>query len=228
MKKNLFLLAMFSAYCLSGFTQTQSQTRTASYLNNLNNFRQVFGDQNYPKAKAQQVEADDGVYASTSKLTGINDSAGTFRSNSVSSLALQGFGFSIPDGATIENITVRIKRFKKGGPSVGDQILSLMQRYQCGPGVVCRYGKYWTYQDTYPGKIYPDAETEYVFSQSGGGNDGGFNHDEAYLWTPALVNHDFFGVRIDNYVPIGRGSVSIYYDLVEVTVEYSLPAPGSN
>ena len=41
--------------------------------------------------------------------------------------------------------------------------------------------------------------------------------------TPAIVNHQYFGVRIDSYPPSGKGSVAINYDLVEVTVQYSLP-----
>jgi hypothetical protein len=199
------------------------QTRTATFLNNLNNFQAVFGNQNYPRANPQDVAADDNVFTRSSKLLSVKDSSKSFMSNSISSLALQGFGFTIPDDATIENIAVRVKRFKKGSPSVGDHILSVMQRYQCGVGTPCRYGIFWTYRDTYPGKIYPAAETENVFSQSGIGNNGGFNHDEAYQWTPAIVNHQYFGVRIDNYVPIGKGSVELYYDLVEVTVQYSLP-----
>ena len=190
------------------------QTRTATFLNNLNNFQQVFGDQGYPRVKAETVSADDGKYATTRKL-----SANGF---STTSLALQGFGFTIPDDATIENIAVRVRRFKTGSPSIGDRILSLMQRYQCGFGP-CTYGVFWTYLDDYAGKMYPNSETEYVFSQSGNGNNGGFNHDLSYQWTPAIVNHQYFGVRIDSYPLSGKGSVVINYDLVEVTVQYSLP-----
>jgi hypothetical protein len=225
MKKELFLLLTFAASCLAGLAQL-SQTRTATYLNNLNDFRQFYGNQNYPKALAQHVSADDGVYAYTSKLPAKSDSTSSFTFNSVSSLSLQGFGFTIPDDATIQNITIRIKRFKSGNPSIGDLTLSLMQRYACGAGTPCTYGVFWTYRDTYAGNIYPDTETEYVFSQSGAGNNGNFLHNEAYQWTPAIVNHTYFGVRIDNYIPIGRGSVTVYYDLVEVTVEYS--QPGNN
>src|SRR6187401_1605466 len=101
-----------------------SQTRTASFLNNLNNFQQVFGDQGYPRAKPENVSADDGKYVSTKKL-----SANGFSSTS---LALQGFGFTIPDDATIVNIAVRVRRFKSGSPAIGDYFLSVMQRYQCG------------------------------------------------------------------------------------------------
>ena len=228
MRKYLFLLVILSANSFLCFAQTSSQTRTATYLNNLNQFQQVFGDQNYPRARPQDVAADDNIYTCSSKLTAIKDSTSSFRSTSVSSLALQGFGFTIPDDATIENIVVKVRRFKKGTPSVGDQILSVMQRYQqTSPGVPSRYGVFWTYADDeeleYPGRIYSATETEYLFSQSGSGNNGGFNHNEAYEWTPAMVNAITFGVRIDNYPPIGKGSVQVCYDQVTVTVEYSQP-----
>ena len=160
------------------------------------------------------MSADDGKYVTSKKLSA--------NGNSITSLALQGFGFTIPDDATIENIAVRARRFKSGTPSVGDNFLALMQRYQCGFGP-CTYGVFWTRLDDYPGKMYPNTETEYLFSQSGSGNNGGFNHDQAYQWTPAIVNHQYFGVRIDSYPPSGKGSVAINYDLVEVTVQYSLP-----
>jgi hypothetical protein len=222
MKKELFLLVTLAVFCLAGLAQL-SQTRTATYLNNLNNFRQSYGDQHYPKALAQHVAADDGIYASTGKLTAKRDSLGSNSTNSSSSLALQGFGFTIPAAATIQNITIRVKRFKTGGAPVGDLTLSLMQRYNCDAGDPCKYGVHWTYRDTYAGKTYPDTETQYLFSQSGAGNNGGFLHNEAYQWTPELVNHTYFGVRIDSYIPVGRGSVVIYYDLVEVTVEYNNP-----
>jgi hypothetical protein len=228
MKKYLFLLVILSAN-LFGFAQTTSQTKTATFLNNLNQFQQVFGDQNYPRARPQDVATNDNIYTCSAKLTAVKDSASSFRSTSVSSLALQGFGFTIPDDATIENIVVKVRRFKKGTPSVGDQILSVIQRYQqTSPDAPARYGVMWSYLDDeeldYPGRIYPATETEYLFSQSGSGNNGGLNHNQAYQWTPAMVNQITFGVRIDNYPPIGKGSVQVCYDQVTVTVEYSQPA----
>jgi hypothetical protein len=44
-----------------------------------------------------------------------------------------------------------------------------------------------------------------------------------YQWTPAMINDRDFGVRIDVYPPVGGGAVVVYYDLVEITVEYSFP-----
>jgi hypothetical protein len=223
MRKHLFLLVLLLATCLFALTQPPPQTKTATYLNNLTLFRDVFGDQNYPKAVAEDLSTDDNVYGCSSRLVAIRDSAQSFRSNSVSSLALQGFGFTIPEDATIQNISVRIRRFKDGRPPVGDFILSLMQRYQQVVDTPSHYGRFWTYLDDYPGKIYPDTEEEFTFSQSGSGNDGGFNHDETYQWTPAMVNHVRFGVRIENFPPVGHGSVAICYDRVEVTVQFTEP-----
>jgi type IX secretion system substrate protein len=223
MGKNLLFLSVVCASWLSGLSQTSTQIKTATFLNDLNQFRDFFGDQNFPKATAADLAANDDIYGCSSKLLSIPDSSKPFNRRSVSSLALQGFGFTIPDGATIENIIVTIRRFKDGRPSVGDYFLSVMQRYQSVPDTPSTYGRMWTYRDTYPGKIYPDTETEYVFSQGGSGNDGGFDHIEAYQWTPAIVNQATFGVRVDNYAPIGRGPVQICYDLVEVTIEYSQP-----
>lgn len=221
MKKYLFLSVFVSASCLSGLTQTSSQTKTAAFLNNIGNFRQFYGHLNYPTAEANDLATDDNIYGSTNKLSSVSDSSAIPRKNSLSTLSLQGFGFTIPEDATIGNISVRIRRFATGrSATVGDHTLSLMQRFDCNAGI-CRYGKFLTYLDDYAGKIYPSVETELVVSQDGSGIDGGFFHNEPYQWTPAIVNHPFFGVRIDNYAPIGRGPVTIFYDLVEVTIEYS-------
>src|SRR6187402_1960796 len=128
MRKYLLLLVILSA-SLFGFAQTTSETRTATYLNNLNDFQQFFGDLNYPRARAQDVAADDNIYTCSAKMPAIKDSTKPSTSNTRSTLALQGFGFTIPDDATIENIVVKVRRFKKGSPPVGDHILSLMQRF---------------------------------------------------------------------------------------------------
>jgi hypothetical protein len=214
MKKHLLFAAILSLNCLSAFSQTSFQTRTATYLNNLNNFQDVYVNA-YPNANAQDVAVDDGIYAYSNKLTA---------QRSYASLALQGFGFTIPDGAIIENIAVKVRRFKKGGPAIKDYFVSVMQSYSGSPtNGVSNYGFMWRNGDVYPGNYYPDTETEYIFSQSGSGNNGGYNHNQAYQWTPAMVNVPYFGVRVDVYPPEGKGTVVVYYDLVEITVEYSQP-----
>jgi hypothetical protein len=206
MRKYLPLSSIFLVSFLSGFTQPLSQTRTATVLNN-------FGGayvNSFPKATAQDVAANDGIYAYSNKLT-----AGKW----YASLALQGFGFTIPDNATIENITVTVRRFKSGGASIKDYFVSVMQRYANS------YGVEWTNLDTYPGNYYPNTEGEFVFSQIGNGNNGGYYHDQPYQWTPAMVNHPYFGLRVDVYPLSGAGYAVVYYDYVQITVDYSLPGP---
>jgi len=194
-----------------GDTVVLTQTRTPGFLNNLNNWQDYYLNA-YPEALASDVAADDDKFAHSYKLSS---------GNWYASLSLQGFGFTIPDTATIRKITLTVRRFKEGEATIGDYFLTLMQQYNCDNGV-CRYGVEWTDLDTYSGKTYPDSETEYVFSQSGEGNDGGYNHDQQYRWTPASINYIRFGVRIDVGPVVGQGDVTVFYDLVELTVEYSL------
>ncbi|HEX6892291.1 MAG TPA: hypothetical protein VF141_16405, partial [Chryseolinea sp.] len=162
MRKYLLFAILLAGNFIVSFAQTSPQTRTPGNVNNLNQFKQVFGDLNYPGARAQNLANDDNRFVSSRRLTATNDSAGPFPKNSFSVLALQGFGFSIPDDAIIENISIRLRRFKTGSAPVGDHTLSLIQRFQC-PELddICRYGVFWTYLDTYDGKIYPASETEY-------------------------------------------------------------------
>jgi hypothetical protein len=224
MIKTLLVATLLIATCTQLAAQiTATQTRTADNLNNLNNFRDVFGDLNYPIAVARDVSVDDDVFASTAQLLAIKDSSSSFTSSSVSTLALQSFRFNIPGDATIKSISIRLSRFRTGTAPVGDLQLSLMQRMDCDAGT-CVYGKFWTYLDKYNGQVYPLTETQYTFTQSGRGIDGGFNHNESYQWTPSMINHQFFGVLIDSYPPVGEGSLVIKYDFVEVAVNYTLPA----
>jgi hypothetical protein len=207
MKKYLFLVIMLSGCCLTGFAQPLSQTKTASRFND---FQGAYVD-SYSKGGqggAQYVAYDDNLYAYTKKLTSRNGYA---------SLVLQGFGFAIPGNATIENIVVSVRRFKQGQPSIRDYFATLVKSPDTG-GLWDEYGFWWTLQDNYPA-----IETETIYSQSGTGNNGGPSGNHFYQWTPAMINDPDFGARIDVYPPVGRGSVVVYYDLVEITVEYSLP-----
>jgi len=196
---------------VNGDTLILSQTRTPGFLNNLNNWQDYYWN-SYPGALASNVAADDDTFAYSDKLS---------PSNSYASLSLQGFGFAIPATANIRKITLTLRRFKQGEATIGDFILTLMQQYNCDNGV-CTYGVAWTEKDTYPGKTYPDTETEYVFSQSGSGDNGGYNHDQKYMWSPASVNYIRFGVRIDVATPLGPGDVTVFYDQVTLAVEYSV------
>ena len=181
-------------------SQTLSQTRTANLFNWNGNPYANSWQQEGP----QYVAADDNSYAYSKKLA----------KNSFLSLVLQDFRFEIPTGATINNITVTVRRFKKGKASIRDYFANLLKS---GTGFYnpSSYGVRWT--DPTP---YPDAETAVSYFQSGSGSNGGLYANQNYQWTPQLINDAAFGVRIEAYEPVG-GSVVVYYDLVEITVEYS-------
>jgi len=181
-----------------------SQTRTASRFNDWPPRSLVNA---YSQSGAQYVAYDDNSYAYTKKLTSRNWYA---------SLVLQGFGFTVPSDATIENIIVSVRRFKKGKASISDYFANLVKSPDV-VGLFSPYGVRWTNPAN-----YPDIETEVIYSQSGTGNNGG-SGNQFFQWTPVMINDPDFGVRIDVNPPVGAGSVVVYYDLVEITVEYSLP-----
>jgi hypothetical protein len=86
-----------------GDTVVLTQTRTPGFLNNLNNWQDYYLNA-YPEALASDVAADDDKFAHSYKLSS---------GNWYASLSLQGFGFTIPDTATIRKITLKIRRFKE-------------------------------------------------------------------------------------------------------------------
>jgi hypothetical protein len=185
-----------------------SQTRTANRFNwNGNPYMNL-----WEKEGAQYVSANDNSFAYSKKL-----SVG----RSFLSLMLQDFRFDLPANATVGNITVLVRRFKKGKGSITDYFASL---YKSGSGFYnpLPYGVRWTDPTN-----YPDAETEVSYHQSGIGTSS-FGCQPApvgcpsYEWTPSMINDADFGVRIDTYPPVG-GSLVVYYDMVTITVQYSLP-----
>jgi len=187
---------------------TLSQTRTANRFNwNGNPYMNL-----WEKEGAQYVSANDNSFAYSKKLSS---------GRSFLSLMLQDFRFDLPANATIGGITVLVRRFKKGNASITDYFAWL---YRSGSGFYnpSPYGVRWAD----PTK-YPDAETDVSYYQSGSGTSS-FGCQPApvgcpsYQWTPAMINDPDFGVRIDTYAPVG-GSLTVYYDLVTITVQYSLP-----
>ena len=159
------------------------------------------------QAKAQNFSADDDSYAYSNKLS---------YARSQLPLLLQDFRFEIPSKATIERIVVVARRFKQGKGSIADYFATLVGRFDNYDKN--HYGVHFTNPNFYPGK-----EAEVVYSQNGTGINGGFEGKIPYQWTPAMINDPAFGVRIDNGRP--SGSVVVYYDLVQITVEYSTVLP---
>ena len=179
-----------------------SQTKTGNVLNDWDGEAIA----NYwLQASAQNFSADDDSYAYSNKLS---------RARNQLPLLLQDFRFEIPSNANIERIVVVARRLKQGKGSITDQFATLICRI--GTNDRASYGVIFTNPN-----FYPSVETEVVYSQNGTGINGGFEANIGYQWTPAMINDPAFGVRIANARP--AGSVVVYYDLVEITVEYSLP-----
>jgi hypothetical protein len=107
---------------------------------------------------------------------------------------------------------VHARRFKQGKGSIRDYFAYLVRNQDLYRNDY--YGLWWRNPE-----YYPDVETDVIYSENGTGNDGTYPY-EIYQWTPAMINDPAFGVRIQNFDP-ERGAVVVYYDLVEITVEYS-------
>src|SRR5688572_6751827 len=205
MKRKLLMLVMLIGYCLSGFAQSQFQTRTAGHFNEvyLNSFS---------RASVTDFAADDNIYAFSKKLS---------PKNSGTQLIMQGFGFNIPTNATINNIQVKVRRFKTGNGSVKDYFAVLVRRRLQSSGIENMEAYGFRAQNP---DLYPAVETEFIYPFAGSGVNGGLSNS-SYQWTPAMINDTEFGVSIatQSTGTTGSGAV-IVYDLLEITVEYSLPA----
>ena len=181
-----------------------SQTRTANLFNCFGEGVLLLWTQ--PQGDAKHVSADDGSYAYSKKLSPQN---GTLQ------LQLHDFRFNIPAGSIIESITITTRRFKSGRGSVKDYFAHLIKKHDLHPTGFASYGVRWSN----PG-YYPDAEATSSYFQNGSGNNGGLGK-EVYKWTPAMINDISFGLRITTYPPVGSSAV-VYYDLVSITVQYSI------
>ena len=135
--------------------------------------------------------------------------------NGTLQLQLHDFRFNIPAGSIIESITITTRRFKSGRGSVKDYFAHLIKKHDLHPTGFASYGVRWSN----PG-YYPDAEATSSYFQNGSGNNGGLGK-EVYKWTPAMINDISFGLRITTYPPVGSSAV-VYYDLVSITVQYSI------
>ena len=165
---------------------------------------------NYSKSSiASNVAFDDGVYASTIRLA---------PRDGYSLLVLEGFNFKIPSDATIKNILVKARRFKTGTCTIFETTASLVMKRerQDLPDWWDRYGARWADPN-----YFPLVETEVNYSQKGSGTT---TNGQTFQWTPARINDPYFGVLFQTGSEAkSTGFAVINYDLVEITVEYSLP-----
>lgn len=184
-----------------------SQTGTATLLNY--NLERILVTNYSRNSKASDFAFDDGVYALSKRLTS---------RDGYTLLVLQGFRFNIPGEATIENIFVKARRFKTGTCGIWEVNSSLVMKRerQDLPEWWDQYGARWADLN-----YFPMIETEVSYSQSGSGTSA---FGQPYQWTPARINDPYFGVLFQtSSVENTKGFAVINYDLVEITVEYSLP-----
>lgn len=181
----------------------QSQTKTPSLFNNNLEGNLVH---NYVLGSASVFSFDDNLYARTKTISAKLGYA---------LLVVQGFGFTVPDNAIIDQISVKVRRFKTGRGSVKEYFSHLVQNRQSLPVWWESYGPRWADPNNFPA-----VEGEVNYSQAGAGTNGG-GGDQVYKWTPAKINDPQFGVLFQILPPVG-GSVVIYYDLVAITVYFTV------
>jgi len=175
-----------------------SQTKTANLWADWGTTRE------YVQWGAQYVAADDNSYAYTKRVNKLQRVY----------VILQDFGFTIPEDALIENIIVRVRKFKTGRGQMKDCFVHLLTD-------VGHYGLEMA------NKIdpWPVIETETTYSQSGSGPNGILDMEAGttgpYQWTPALINNSSFGLYFLTNFP-DKGFCYLYFDQVQITVEYSL------
>ena len=188
-----------------GTAQILSQTRTPNSFD-------PYGLNQWFNTEPQFLSGDDNLFTYSRKINSIGRVY----------LIVQDFRFDIPPTATITNIIVGTRRFKKGKASLKDCFVHLtMDDYIYDRWLP--YGVQMAKPD-----LWKTTETEVVYSQPGAGNNGMdiksclCSANQQYQWTPAIINGARFGVYLLTNFPSG-GSVEVYYDQIQITVEYSMP-----
>ena len=193
------VMAESEGSALSGLTQT----RTGNVFNNL------IPENQWLQASPQHFSADDNSYAISKKLSPARGSI---------PIVLQDFRFEIPSNAIIESIIVSARRFKTAKGSLADHMVYLVTHINPNP----RAGYGVIYLNS---NLIPNTEAEIIYSQNGTGDNGGLPDEngeyQEYQWTPAMINDPAFGVWFAHAKP--KGSLVVYYDQVNITVQYSLP-----
>lgn len=188
MKAFIYTLAILFVF-LQGKSQTASQTHTA--LRDSAQYPTLWTNLN-----PASLSTDDNQYASIKNSTG--------------SVFLSDFGFTIPLTATINSITLIMRKFATGN-IVTDYYVSLLSNC-CSKGPNLTKSTAW-----------PLAEDAVNYFERGSGT--GFNGDaggNAYTWSAAEINNPRFRVMFIAKKNLGKPA-NIYLDQVTVTVNYTIP-----
>jgi len=188
----------------TGSAQVLSQTRTGNLFLKQSEY-------SWKNPQTSLLAGDDNLFLFSEKL---NNNFRAF-------MVIQDFRFEIPQIATITNVIVVTRRFKKGRGLVKDCYVHLTKDNE--------FDGWFPYGvQMAKSELWKTTESEVVFSQSGSGNNGLdyrtclCSANQQYQWTPVLINGARFGVYLLSNFPDG-GSAEVYYDQIKITVEYSMP-----
>jgi hypothetical protein len=142
--------------------------------------------------------AEDGAEATISTYTDDTPSL---------SLRVTNFGFAVPAGATINGVTVEVKRRKTNdlGFSTKDANVNLTKNGTAAVGTNKASATNWT--------------TTLTFATYGGAADLW-----GTTWTATEINASTFGVLLKVYDPIGGGGETANVDFIRVTVDFTAAA----
>jgi hypothetical protein len=200
----LFALSLFISVGVLG-----QQTKTANLVTN-----EVIGGSTsvWDQPLASKLTFADANYVSTVPFP----SSGHFNTTGEYSdyIALANFGFTIPNNATIQAITVFITRKSRveAGAAISDAHVFLLSA-----------GSTIGNDEANTSGIWPTTNGN-TFYDGGLGGDPLWGH----AWTPAEINDPSFGVTFSVQVLNGLGGVTDYFadiDRVRIQVEFLVPTP---
>lgn len=153
-------------------------------------------------------------YAGCQNAKTVNTSY-AYGQGSAGALYLYGFGFTIPNTATIEGFTFNIKGNASGSggtPNIRNWIVGLYNE-----GEANKYGSISSGDCASRATITP-AETDNTFEATLPASCWA-----SYSFTPDEINSGYFGIKINNST---NGSADYFIDLYSLTVNYSYPGTG--
>lgn len=126
-----------------------------------------------------------------------------------------GFGFDIPPEAEIDKVFIKVIRFKKGKSIITDNRVNLVLGRMLY-GAVMQSPVPWPQSDQAP-------EAACIYEEPGTGIRS--NYDQSsYALKAEDINRPDFGVQVFANRDNTGAPTSLYYDLVQVWVQYTLPA----
>lgn len=162
-----------------------TQTRTPGTIQNISGGSVAWSNIN-------NVTVQDGNYA-TATASSVSVTTDLLRCTN--------FGFSIPDGSTVNSVTAKIRKSGNGGGDITDQDVYEFYTVRTGPNL-SEAPDLWSTSDT--NHFYTLSET-----------------------LPSVLNNSQFGIEISATVSYEGSDNIARIDLIEITIDYIPPNPGT-